>query len=194
MKRAICPSCQKVNGVPLLWGYPDNESLDLSARGEVALGGCILNNANLDRHCRSCGHQWESSLFPQNERTSKGRTQAKSNKRAKSKPHVKTKPEREVRPREEVLTDKPKQKASRPKKSVSVLPALIVFVLALLTTFALAGTVICGDGWASSSIGRSGACSHHGGVNRLPQTLAFVFSFLVAFIFHIHRQERANRS
>ncbi len=27
------------------------------------------------------------------------------------------------------------------------------------------GPATCRDGWASSSIGRSGACSHHGGVS-----------------------------
>ncbi|WP_407242105.1 hypothetical protein [Escherichia coli] len=33
----------------------------------------------------------------------------------------------------------------------------------------------CNDGWGSSSIGRMGACSHHGGVNHTRGFIAFSF-------------------
>ena len=39
----------------------------------------------------------------------------------------------------------------------------------------LLGPVKCRDGWASSSIGRQGACSHHGGVDRSRGGLSIIF-------------------
>jgi len=39
----------------------------------------------------------------------------------------------------------------------------------------LLGPVTCRDGWASGSIGRQGACSWHGGVDRSRGALSFVF-------------------
>lgn len=38
----------------------------------------------------------------------------------------------------------------------------------------------CNDGWGSSSIGRMGACSHHGGVNHTPGFIAFFISTAIA--------------
>lgn len=40
---------------------------------------------------------------------------------------------------------------------------------------------ICMDGWESSSIGTQGACSHHGGVNTIPETLAMLASLTAGF-------------
>jgi len=37
------------------------------------------------------------------------------------------------------------------------------------------------DGWSSPSIGKSGACSHHGGVNRIPVTIGLICSFVFSF-------------
>ncbi len=42
----------------------------------------------------------------------------------------------------------------------------------------MVGPVICEDGWHSPSIGRQGACSHHGGVNNDPQNAVGFLSFL----------------
>lgn len=38
----------------------------------------------------------------------------------------------------------------------------------------------CRDGWDSPSIGRPGACSHHGGVDRSASSLAFIVSVIIA--------------
>ncbi|WP_218066286.1 hypothetical protein [Escherichia coli] len=38
----------------------------------------------------------------------------------------------------------------------------------------------CNDGWSSSSIGRMGACSHHGGVNHTSGFIAFIFATIVS--------------
>lgn len=145
MKRAICPSCKKVNGVPLLWGFPDEESLVLADQGEVILGGCVMSNGSNDRQCRSCGHQWQSSLFPQNERTStvKSRTKRASN-RVKSKSHGKT-GTTQAKPQLENPVSVNARPIVMPPASISIWPSIGVFVLALLITFAIVGGVTCGD-------------------------------------------------
>ncbi len=57
--------------------------------------------------------------------------------------------------------------------------AIGVFILFGLNSVgqSIVGPVVCHDGWHSSSIGRQGACSHHGGVNRGPQDTVGVISF-----------------
>ncbi|NSL20576.1 hypothetical protein [Agrobacterium tumefaciens] len=42
--------------------------------------------------------------------------------------------------------------------------AIAVFILTAIAFRYFSGPPVCKDGWHSSSIGRSGACSHHGGV------------------------------
>lgn len=53
--------------------------------------------------------------------------------------------------------------------------ALVIFLI-LIQMMGFGG---CNDGWASSSIGRPGACSHHGGVNRKGGFFTFL-AFAVA--------------
>src|SRR4029450_11116080 len=55
---------------------------------------------------------------------------------------------------------------------------IIVFVLSLITLDQVIGPANCRDGWASSSIGRQGACSWHGGVDRTPAVRRFLGSVL----------------
>lgn len=53
---------------------------------------------------------------------------------------------------------------------------ILAFVAAMIVISMFMGPTVCSSGWASSSIGRQGACSHHGGVNRLPAMLRFAAS------------------
>ena len=57
-----------------------------------------------------------------------------------------------------------------------------VFLLIYIPALFVAGPVTCRDGWGSPSIGRRGACSHHGGVDRWKESLAFFVSLAVAGI------------
>lgn len=43
--------------------------------------------------------------------------------------------------------------------------AVLAFIVAINGIGFFAGPTTCADGWASPSIGRQGACSHHGGVD-----------------------------
>ncbi|CAM2789367.1 hypothetical protein [Janthinobacterium lividum] len=194
MEKTTCPSCQKVEGIPLLWGFPDEKLFQRSANGEVQLGGCVVSNLKLNCHCRNCGYQWEAQqpLHSQIQRTVKKKKPAALVIRAKSKRHRKTNSIRNQRNTEKSPMNRHEKSLPQPKKSISLLPTLIVFVLALVITFTVTGGVLCGDGWASSVIGRAGACSQHGGVNRLPQKLAFFASIVVAILFHIHREGKIN--
>ena len=60
--------------------------------------------------------------------------------------------------------------------------SLAVFVIAYILLNNWAGPVVCKDGWPSPSIGRPGACSWHGGVDRTRQNLAFLGSVLLGFV------------
>lgn len=216
MKRAICPSCEKVNGIRVVWGEPDSQAIFDAEHGEVKLGGCVPANTALDRHCRSCGHQWESGLFPQNERTGKidmkakvrtkaSATQAAPVQRTKRKAlgrHVRSTSKTRESPslQESTVTMSatpapvynPSRKPVKPVNHVSFKPTIFVFITVLLLLLFIAGPARCSDGWASGSIGRSGACSHHGGVNGFFRGLAFFFSLITAAYFHYHRVLKAN--
>lgn len=43
---------------------------------------------------------------------------------------------------------------------------ICVFIGSMILLSILFGAAVCSDGWASPSIGRRGACSHHGGVDK----------------------------
>ncbi len=63
-----------------------------------------------------------------------------------------------------------------------IIKTVVAFCVSAFLIGLVLPAVSCMDGWSSPSIGRSGACSHHGGVNTLPQDLAIIFSCIVAFI------------
>ena len=55
---------------------------------------------------------------------------------------------------------------------------VVTFVFSLILWGVFLPEVTCVDGWGSPSVGSRGACSHHGGVDSLPITLAIIFSFV----------------
>lgn len=52
--------------------------------------------------------------------------------------------------------------------------SVFLFVGTLILIGALFGAAVCSDGWASGSIGSSGACSHHGGVSSIPVVVSLI--------------------
>jgi len=66
-------------------------------------------------------------------------------------------------------------------KIIPVVFGVIAFLAVFIVGNAVVGPTVCRDGWPSASIGNRGACSHHRGVNRGPQALAFVLSIIVGF-------------
>ena len=59
--------------------------------------------------------------------------------------------------------------------------AVLAFVISSVIIGVLLPELACMDGWNSSSVGKSGACSHHGGVNRIPVTIGLIISFVFSF-------------
>jgi len=59
---------------------------------------------------------------------------------------------------------------------------------------AIIGPVTCSSGWASPSIGKSGACSSHGGVAKWKGVLPLIFSGFIAFWVYGRLEKRENKS
>lgn len=60
-----------------------------------------------------------------------------------------------------------------------------VFILTLMFLKLIIGPVTCNSGWKSPSIGRQGACSHHGGVAGWKGSLPILLSGVAAFWFYV---------
>lgn len=61
---------------------------------------------------------------------------------------------------------------------MKIVVGFVVFFLLSFIGNQLVGPTRCSDGWASPSIGKQGACSHHGGVNRSPRSGVMILSIL----------------
>ncbi|MBI3440906.1 MAG: topoisomerase DNA-binding C4 zinc finger domain-containing protein [Proteobacteria bacterium] len=57
-----------------------------------------------------------------------------------------------------------------------IISCIAVFVVLFMTLGWLFGPTKCNDGWASSSIGHRGACSHHHGVDKSKGFFVFLLS------------------
>lgn len=58
----VCPTCAATDSIPIMYGKPADELVQQADRGEVILGGCVPHRE--DRHCRSCGHEWQTPDHP----------------------------------------------------------------------------------------------------------------------------------
>lgn len=61
---------------------------------------------------------------------------------------------------------------------MKIVVGFVVFFLLSFIGNQIVGPTRCSDGWASPSIGKQGACSHHGGVNRSPRSGVMILSIL----------------
>lgn len=56
-----CPTCQTDTVVPVVYGLPDDSDFEAASRGEVVLGGCIIEEVpwehlgQREMQCTSCG-------------------------------------------------------------------------------------------------------------------------------------------
>ena len=58
---------------------------------------------------------------------------------------------------------------------------VLAFVISSVVIGIILPELACMDGWKSPSVGKSGACSHHGGVNRFPVTMGLIVSLVFSF-------------
>jgi hypothetical protein len=60
----MCPGCGREDSVPMVWGLPGPDLMELAERGLVALGGCMLPGEAPVLSCRACGLEWGRSGDP----------------------------------------------------------------------------------------------------------------------------------
>jgi hypothetical protein len=56
-----CPQCGSTDTVPIMYGYPSPETFEAVERGEIpgiAIGGCMVDDANPVWGCPACKHRW----------------------------------------------------------------------------------------------------------------------------------------
>ena len=53
-----CPACAAEAPVRIAYGYPTGDMFEASQRGELALGGCVVESDSPTWACRACGHRW----------------------------------------------------------------------------------------------------------------------------------------
>lgn len=53
-----CPRCGAALAAQMVYGLPDAELGEAARRGEVALGGCVVDPAVEEWKCQQCGHGW----------------------------------------------------------------------------------------------------------------------------------------
>jgi len=54
----VCPVCREKSGVNIIYGMPGYDLFLAEERGEVVLGGCVIDLDDPDRQCLQCGHAW----------------------------------------------------------------------------------------------------------------------------------------
>jgi hypothetical protein len=53
-----CPRCHSDEVLPIVYGLPSPATVEESAAGRVALGGCMITPESPDWQCEMCGHEW----------------------------------------------------------------------------------------------------------------------------------------
>jgi ribosomal protein L37AE/L43A len=53
-----CPKCSSDQVLPIVYGRPGPELFEQAKRGEVALGGCMVDEEAAIWCCQSCGHEF----------------------------------------------------------------------------------------------------------------------------------------
>lgn len=52
-----CPQCGRNDEVvPILYGMPASETLEAAERGELQIGGCVIDDDQPTRFCKRCQH------------------------------------------------------------------------------------------------------------------------------------------
>jgi DNA-directed RNA polymerase subunit RPC12/RpoP len=55
-KASDCPNCGERGLVPIVYGFPNEFTIQLSSKGVVELGGCIISGDDPSFRCRRCQH------------------------------------------------------------------------------------------------------------------------------------------
>lgn len=69
----------------------------------------------------------------------------------------------------------------------------VIFCVLFIALHVLFAGAVCSDGWASPSIGSSGACSHHGGVSKAKNIIILIASIAGAIGISRFTVQRAHK-
>jgi hypothetical protein len=58
-RKKPCPKCGSLDVVPILYGYPTDESMEVAEKGLIALGGCCVGEDDPRKHCNACGEDFD---------------------------------------------------------------------------------------------------------------------------------------
>ncbi|MCD6309835.1 MAG: hypothetical protein J7M18_03915 [Candidatus Eremiobacteraeota bacterium] len=58
-EKPVCPRCSSEKVIPIVYGYPSQESLEMKKSGEIKFGGLKLSEDKPGWHCKDCGHEWK---------------------------------------------------------------------------------------------------------------------------------------
>ena len=72
-KASNCPNCGEKQLVPIVYGFPSEFTRQLSQKGGVELGGCIISGDDPSLRCRNCHHDvWRDGRTTSSTTTSAG--------------------------------------------------------------------------------------------------------------------------
>ena len=57
-RKRRCPKCGAVAGVPIVYGLPGRAAFEAEQRGELVLGGCVIEEGAPTHQCVECGERW----------------------------------------------------------------------------------------------------------------------------------------
>ena len=55
-KHPACPKCGSEQVLPIAYGLPGPEMWEMANRGEIVLGGCVVDSPQWS--CQACGWRW----------------------------------------------------------------------------------------------------------------------------------------
>ena len=53
-----CPECGSENAARIAFGYPSEEMIEQSERGDIVLGGCCVTEDDPEWRCKDCENEW----------------------------------------------------------------------------------------------------------------------------------------
>lgn len=57
-ERPSCPKCGSRKVIPIIYGYPSQESIELAEAGEIKIGSIKFNENKPGWHCNNCENEW----------------------------------------------------------------------------------------------------------------------------------------
>lgn len=58
-RKKACPKCGSMDVVPILYGYPGPEMMEMANKGKIELGGCCVSNDDPQTLCKVCGTEFD---------------------------------------------------------------------------------------------------------------------------------------